>query len=76
MKGREWGRERRAERAGDDGGNHGYKDGGQTEDTGQEEERLPAVGAVLCLGPGSPTDPPEEELKRASAGKSWDERLH
>lgn len=35
--------------AGDDGGNHDYKDGGQTQEQEdkQEEKGLPAVGAVV-----------------------------
>lgn len=35
--------------AGDDGGNHGYKDGGQTQEQEdkREEKGLPAVGAVV-----------------------------
>lgn len=35
--------------AGDDGGNHGYKEGGQTreQEDKQEEKGLPAVGAAV-----------------------------
>lgn len=52
-KGSEWGRDRREDKsraAGDGGGNHGYKDGGQREqqdDLVQEEDGLPAVAAVV-----------------------------
>lgn len=64
--------------AGEDGGNHGYKDGGQTE---EQDDKVPGGRWITCrwcydLGLGSTTDPPEEEFKRASSEKSWDKQLH